>query len=371
VRSLVAVVLFSLVVSGLGWSAPSASYTLYYIDTTHNVSKQVVNPAGHPVGSPKRLTTRGTYGAFSVSPDERYVVGMRIVRGDLCGFGDLPEWDQYVERCGKGVIGRIVNQSVTDMAVPYALWQPKTDAVVYVVPQQVNSPEYLVYSLKKRLVLFHETNEFGPVSDDQRYAFVTEDVGCAGEGPADLRVLDLTTGKLARVRKMQFEESVEWLGKTHRFAFIGSEGRVWAGEVTRTASGPRVRTWSITRYGGCTDLRYVPGKGIYFLQRSSDRSTRAYLTSDLRSLRKTAGLPIPGRVSTRQDREALMERILTGTQGAWTSTANLTADHKLLAVPVDMGQGEMPEIRVFTRDGKSVSIARGKYPRWKGAPEDE
>ncbi len=342
-------------------------YTLYFIDATHNVSKVAVAENGHPVAAPVRLTVGGKYDAYHVSPDERYVLGMPMVR-DL---GGLWVWDQFIERTGNGVVGHIRNRSITDSDVPYGQWLPKIESLIYVVPQQVNSPEYIVYSLKKKRILFHEINPLGPVSADQRYAVVTEDAGCAGEGPEDFRILDLTTGVLTKVGKLLFQESAVWLGSTHRFAFVSPDGTVRGGEVSASASRPRVRTWSVTRQGGCSDLRYVPGSGIYFAQKAGDGKTSVYCTSDLRRLHKTSGLPKELPENTFSQRSGYIESRLTGIQGAWLRTASLSGDWKLVAVPVDMGQGEMPEIRVITRDGQAIPVARGKFPKWKGAPQEE
>ncbi len=360
-RNFVAVVLLVLIISALGYLAPPAKYTLYYIDTTHNVSKVGIDSTGHPVGKPKRLTSGGKYDAYSVSPDEKYVVGIQNVKpmSNLDGH-----WTQYIEVTGGSRVTALMNgKAIWADGLPSVRWALSQGIIVYDLPGNVGYSSLLFTISGRKLPFESETDFIEALSSDQRLAFVRELVCCGNTYPGDFGIIDLRSGKRTMLMKSDSQEATVWFGKTHRFAFIDGGGRAWAGEVYPSDGNPKVTKWPLTRYGGCTDLRYIAGKGIYFVQRSSDRSTRAYLTSDLRDLRKTSGLPMPAMPNTRQ---IAIDRMLTGIRGAWTSTVSLTSDLKLLAVPVDVRQGGMPEIRVVTRDGKSVTIARGKFPHWTG-----
>lgn len=119
-RGFVAVVLLVLVISALGYAAPAAKYTLYYIDTTHNVSKVGIDSTGHPVGKPKRLTSGGKYDAYSVSPDERYVLGMQNVKPMTNLDGD---WTQYIEVAGGSRVAPLMNgKAVWADGLPSVRW---------------------------------------------------------------------------------------------------------------------------------------------------------------------------------------------------------------------------------------------------------
>lgn len=53
-------------------------YTLYYVDATHNVSRITLDLHGKPIGTSVKLTNKGGYDGFSISPDEKRLVGFRI-----------------------------------------------------------------------------------------------------------------------------------------------------------------------------------------------------------------------------------------------------------------------------------------------------
>lgn len=346
------------------------TYTLYYIDTTHNVSKIMVNSTGHPVGKPKRLTARGIYDVYSISPNEKYVVGMRNIEpmSNLDG-----KWVQYLESVGSPRVTPLTGgRAVFADGIPEIRWAVEQGRFVCDVPGNAWYNSF-IYTTDGRGLPYQSENHFiDLLSADGRLAFVRETVCCGNTYPGDFGVIDLRSGGRTMLMKADSQESPVWLGKTHRFAVIDGGGRLWGGEVTTSSGKPKITRWPITRYGGCADLRYLPGKGVYFVQRSGNRpgtfkpSTRAYITSDLRTLRNTSGLPLDAQVNARQ---AFIDRVLADREDAWTSTASLTADHKFLAVPFAAKEGEMPEVRIYTRDGKSVTIARGKYPKWKDAWE--
>jgi hypothetical protein len=340
------------------------TYTLYYIDTTHNVSRALVDSTGRPVGSPKLLTTGGKYDVFSVSPDEKYVVGMRNIEpmSNLDG-----KWIEYLETvAGHRVTPLAGGRAIFVDGIPGIRWAVEQGRLVCDVPGNAWYTSSIFTTGGRKLPYESENDFIDALSADRRLAFVRETVCCGNDYPGDFGVIDLLSGERTTLMKADSQESPVWFGKAHRFAVIDGGGRLWGGEVVLTSGKPKITRWPITSYGGCKDLRYIPGRGVYFFQRSGDGRTTAYITSDLRTLRKTAGLPLPKLANARQ---AFIDRELADREDAWTSTASLTADHEFLAVPVETSDGGMPEIRVFTRDGRSVAIARGKYPKWRDAWE--
>jgi hypothetical protein len=226
----------------------------------------------------------------SVAPGGKYVftwtqIGLK--------YGEFPVFKCFLKRDGKSrrsVFGKVVADGE-----PEPTWSPRLRYLIVEFPHQVETETYL-YSLRTNRVVCHTYDLLTGLSADERYTFILQDNGDEDNSAAWLRLTDLVTGKSAKVAQLDFGVygdpfECAWFGDSHRFAFIDVKGYAWAAEVVSGPSGPSVSKHRLVAAGHCSDLRYVPGKGVYFVQ-TVGKTRVAYYSSDLRAIRKGVLLPV-------------------------------------------------------------------------------
>lgn len=326
-------------------------HKLYYLDESRNVCVVAIGTSGKPTSTPKRLTSGGGYHGYSVSPDRTQVVAWKQIG---VKYGEFPVYKFFLEKEGKPQ-GKILGP-VMGCSSPWASWSAGCRHLIVNVPQQVEI-RTIIYAPSDHRKVCDTTDLLPDFSKDQAYSFVLEDRGDADYEPACLSVLGMKTGEVAQIAQVSFGESGEpsqktWFGESHKFAFIDTSGNLHGGEVMGGKSKPVIKKWAITQNAKCSDLRYIPGEGIYFVQKSGD-TTRAYYSKDLRTLQPHAVLPVEN------DKAEINARFDAQLKGQFLSPDNL-----LYASATPAKPGELGMIRVYDRNGHSYDVAKGKQPSW-------
>lgn len=327
----------------------STAQTLYYLDQHRNVSAVTIEPTALRASRHRVLSTAGGYHGYCVSPDETQVLGWK----QIGAIGEFPVFKFFLEQ--KGRRQEKIHGPASADGTPSAEWLPGNKLLLITIPQQAETQSVL-YSLRSRKVTCDSTDAISVFSSDQLYCFVEEDIGHDATGAARLRVLDTHSGKTRDASRVTYDFGREttpyvWLGKTHMFAVLDSNGRVLAGEVRATRSGPSLRTWRLTRHGACSGLRYVPGKGVYFVQ-GSGKARRAYISADLRRLAGTALLP------PRPEEPWAQSEVVNGLVAA--------PGGRIAAVAETGPPGQTGTVAVVGNSGQRLVVGRGTRPRWKG-----
>lgn len=350
-------VVFALVAApALGASAPT-KHILTYLNSNHDVCGIGVDNAGKPVGNPTRMTSGGGYDSYSVSPNGKWIAGLKDIGGPRRTPGW--EWKCFVERVGHG---RLKQSFRIDSDGEPSLWWSDKGNYLFSWGGQVGGTTR-AYDLRAGRKTLETDDCLLDMSDDERYAAILQDVGCSEEGPANLSVADLRTGRTRKLGRIEYETSYcVWLGKSHKCAFVDTGGNAWVASISSDDRGIHVSKYALTRHGRCSDLR-ATRSGLYFVQNVSGRKI-AYYSSDLKTLHpgKLLG-PKPSDTTPRQPGSTDEARL---PDTAWRECAVTTPDGKLTACPIDAGECKMPLLMVFDQTGKSHVIGRGKSPKWKG-----
>ena len=332
-------------------AAKNQNYTLYYLDKTRNVCSVEVSATKKLPTHPHRLTSGGGYDGYSVSPDGNQVFGCKQIG---VKYDEFLVFKCYLEKSGRRQ-ERIPGTVMADEYPPSADWSPHKKYLIVSVPGQAELSQTIIYSVERHKIVCDTMDLVPDFSGDQAYSFALQDMGDGDNDPSWLRLLDMRTGKMTKVAQVNFgvygdpRQNV-WFGKSHKFAFIDMKGNVVAGEALHSKSGPTAKKRMLTKNGGCTDLRYVPGRGIFFVQKSGN-TANAYYSSDLRRLTRAAALPV-GHVEPR-----------TGSQLAGRV---YSPDNRLYATVESDVPGKMGTIKVYDKSGHLVDVARGTRPRWRG-----
>lgn len=357
-RAIAAFVVLGVLLCGSLWASSKGGHVLYYLDRDHNVRRIALDRGGKALGQASRITKLGGYDTYSVSPDGKWVAGIKHVgEGDMKGY----RWKCYLEHVGGRPIGPVFGTVDSD-GEPRTEWSPQGKYMISWGGQVMGTTRVCNLATGKQTLITDEC--VGEFSADEKYAFVIEDVGCVAEGPGDVWVADLETGKLRRLAAAQFEnEDCVWVGNTHSCAVIDTRGNVWVAGVTSSASGVMLNKRALTRNGHCSDLRYVKDRGLYFVQESAGRK-RAYYCRDMKTL--VPGELLPAVVSKSEPRSSFegLDKWHLPT-GAWEQCAEVSPDGAFVACPVSAG-GPMPVIKVFTESGATATVGPGKLPQWKG-----
>lgn len=339
--------------------AAASTYTLTYLDKNHNVCSVGIDDSGQTMGKPAQLTRGGGYDTYSVSPDGKWIAGLADIGGPK--YPPSFEWKCFVERAGRG---RLKQSFRIESDGEPLLWWSKKGNHLFSWGGQVGGTTRC-YDLGAGRKTFETDDTVLDMSEDERYALVLEDVGCCGEGPADLSVADLRSGAIRKLGNIRHESSYcTWLRNSHNCAFIDVSGNVWVAQIGSSGRGIAVSKRRLTRCGHCCDLR-ISGSSLYFVQ-SIAGNKRAYRSHDLMSLQPVKVLA-PIRVAEARQPKAMDENALPA--NAWKSCALTTADAKLTACPIDAGHCRMPLIKIFDRSGKAHLVGAGKMPTWSGAGE--
>ena len=341
-------------------ASPASGYTLYYLDKSRNVCEIRLDSAGKPAGEPRRLTSLGGYDYYSVSPDGKWVVGLREIGGNEW------VWKCFLERPGLDPIGRIFG--IVDSDGPPRVRWSGDGKYLFCWGGQIDGTSR-VYSLAAKKQIYESHYHFGPISYDGRYAFSLRDIP-EEEAPARLRIIDVQSGKWASAAKVLADERFEypclWIGRTHEFALTDAAGNVWVGSVKPGKLRHAVRKRALTTRGGCSDPQYIPGKGLFFVQTLPGRDPVAYCSQDLKTLNKC-----PQMLSSEENAGSGLEvwEVLPNVNGLWRWSARFSPDRRYIACLLDAGHNKMPEILVFDRQGRYHSVGQGKVLTWKGSDE--
>jgi hypothetical protein len=343
-------------------------YTLYYLDKTRNVVSVGISADGKAVSTTRKLTSKGGYDGYCVSPDGNQVFGWRKIRRGQW-FGAV--YSLFLERNGR-----------TQEKIPgtwgatsgfRAGWSPQNKHLIVSIDQTVGcivETETIIYSLERRKVVCDTRDSFyREFSDDEAYLFVlgaivdAEDNPAWRDGACWLSVMDMETGRMTKVVQVNSDAirggplQSMWLGKSHKFAFINYRGKLSAGEASRGKSRPLLNKWALAKNGQCSDLHYVAGMGIYFTKKIGKTST-AYYSRDLQTLSKTAVLP---------SRQAAAL--------SWTQTpeGEIYSPDK---VPYAAIKNDEPDkigmIKIYDKSGGFLAdIAQGTKPKWRGGTDWE
>ena len=341
----------------VGRAGPQPGHTLYYLNESHNVRALTLDPDGHPVGESRPLTSLGNYDDYSVSPNDDYVVGFRRIGVVKDEDVDLTfvTWKCYLESTGAKSPASVLRVTrYVGHAAHEPIWSRNGSYVVFIYGL-FDVEGGAVYSTTSTRKVGRFSAWLGPLSRDERLAVI----GLEGDHGTELWVLDIPTG-----HKVRIEDGVGdcvWIRNSHKLAWIRDFDNVWTAEVKRTSTAPFLNSRARLFSGNCTDLRYVPEKGLYFVDGPKDSGT-PYYSRDIKTVRtgdRQPNLYVP---------QGAYERVKSADR-AWLQYAQYSPGRDFVACPVDMGPGKMPQIRIYDRAGNSWAAATGKAPRWKGSQQ--
>ena len=248
------VLTLALLLSGGALHASSAPYTLYYLDVGHNVCR-VDDRLERQARGTGRMTQLGGYDAYSVSPDEKYVAGIRDQGGRRYKPGFL--WRYQLELASGRPLKWVLSEVCSD-GEPKTLWS-RNGKLMIVSGAQVDYTTY-VYSLEDSKLIFKTDDHFGPMSSDERYVLLCRQEASCDDGPIQLSVLDLGSAMAAPAIKVDPDKAQLWLGDTHTFAAVGADGNAWVCDVSRGRGGvPELSGRAVTSAGDITGLSINDG----------------------------------------------------------------------------------------------------------------
>ena len=338
-------------------ASPASGYTLYYLDKSHNVCEIRLDSAGKPAGKPRRLTSLGGYDDYSVSPGAEYVVGFRRIGETKKEDTDLAlaVWKCYLEVVGgKPFTSPLRTSTSRGPSANQTIWSP-TGSYVVLIAGIFDVEGGAIFSTRTAEEVSSFADMCGPISRDERLA-ITHVYGDEG---IESSVLDLQSGRKAAIENAEWESV--WIGDSHKLAWTDWAGRVWVGEAKISGSQVSVVDRRLLHEGDCSDLRYIPGKGLYFTARLGERET-AYYSTDLTTVHKGDILlhhpPRPSPYDAVRDRP-----------GLWTAYARYSPDQRFIACPVDRGHNKIPEIVLGRESGDSLAVVSGKVPTWEACQD--
>lgn len=326
-------------------SAPAAklNYTLYYLDSANHVSMLRVSVTGKKIGNPKVLS-RHKYDAFSVSPDGKRLLGFVAAgrRTDVDTGNVFVDYRTYIERIG-GTVARQELTGVSGMPDPDVNWLPDTDHLL--VQRGYFDLDYDLYNIRTRRTVLQHLISPPAVSADGRFLVATRG------GDEGYLLVDLKTELKSSIEKDL--AYFVWCGDGHRLAWDDGIG-VTIGYVKATGAGPAIMASRVLAKGSFADLRYTPGKGLYWL---SPGANRAYCSRDTTSVKVCPVLPREGVDDGGVSRFA-------GRKDVDLFHIARTADRALIAAPVRKKNSGLPTITVFDRLLKPIPLASGTHPAW-------
>jgi len=331
-------------------SVSAATYVLYYVDETHNVSRIGLDAKGKVVEPSRRLTAKGGYECFSISPDEKRLLGFKSTKRwfDKEESGEyFSNWAGFVEQLGAGAYRRAFPDAGASRGTPDIRWSPKSNYFQHWVGQFDVDVSVYAFDPLKRL---REHCEICMISADER--FMIGSVVGFGFG-----VVDLVSNKGFKLGDAGYQ--CAWIGDTHEVAYVGESG-VWAAQVSSSGGAPAVTGARKIFSGDVTELRYVPGKGLCIVQGDYMRARTAKCSSDLRTFKTISWQP---GVDAYWFPEKWFKTHHDYLAGQWKASP----DKKFAAVPISVGKNKIPEIRIYDRSFKGRVVAKGWAPIWKGS----
>jgi len=302
-----------------GAKVAAAGYTLYYVDAARNIRCISLDASGSAVGKSERLTSKGGYDHFSVSPDGNRFVGFTMLDRSFDAETTKSYWTIwrcFIEQIGAQRFRRNVTKMDPLMESPIVCWSPGGNYFQLLVGAfDVDIDIYSFSPTKKITSVFDVVS----ISRDERYVLGH----CSG---SELSVVDLRTGKSA-VLSETGDEGV-WIGDTHKVAWIEYSGEALGGEIVSKGSVPEL-------------------------------AGRARLST---GQTKTIFKRLPEQVDWWESvRKSVRQKGLIADEAAYSP------DHKLVACPVKSAKGRPPEIMVFDRSGRAHRVAAGRTPQWQGS----
>jgi hypothetical protein len=334
-------------------ASPNSAYTLYYLDQSSHVCVIELDSSAHALTAGRRIS-RGRYGSYSVSPDGKRLLGfVEVSREEEKDTGNVfASWRTFLESPFGGWARREL-MSLVGMPDPGVEWTPRGDHLI--VERGLFDVDLDLYAIRTRKVIAEHLMSPPVISSDGRFL-----IGADGSGEHYL-LFDLNTDKKARIAVSAAD--FVWVGGTHRLAWTGDMGYgVWVGEIKSSASGPKIVGRRRLTDATCDDLRYVPGKGVYWVRGRRESAKTGWYSSDLRTVHEGALLP-PWRPP-----HGAFEKV-KGYKGAVAEYAQYSPDKRFIAYPVRHARRTAMDIRILDRSSRSFPLVAGTLPQWKGCSD--
>jgi hypothetical protein len=328
------------------WGAPADNYTLYYSDSGHNVCRVTLGADGKVIGKSAKLTSRGGCDRFSISPDERRIVGFGIAAQTIDKDTDtkLTTWKIFTEEPAKKGSRKVLGVIGPFSGVPTVLWSPKN--TYFLLGCGVTNRTIDVYEFATGKKIVERSTMPASISPDER--FIVTEVKYPLK-PSAAAVIDLRTGKSVEIAERTCP--AVWAGSSKQIAWIDS-GSLFAAELS---FGPTELSlfWREKVSSAGYDLRWVPGKGVYFVMGSTQSRELGCYSANLKTIDHGQMLPeLPDSWQA-----AAFVKTRTRVQA---EDAAFSPDSALVAYTVSS------RLWVVDSSGKAVQLTAGRCPVWKG-----
>jgi len=341
--------LILVVVLGTAQAAQKPKYTLYYLDTTRNVVSVGISADGKTMTAPKKLTSKGGYDVFDVSPNGRYIVGFTCLRSEKDEDINVV-WSTHAafidDLQTKPARRTVFDGSYTRFDGVYADWSSKGN--YFALQEGEFEVNVSVYSAKTGKPVVQGCSITPSVSSDERFLAFSIDSDRGG-------FVDLKTGVRTWLQSPTIYEAV-WIGDTHKLAWTSTDftGGLRLADVVSDGKRVTLKNNRILSSKDFNSLTYVSGKGLCFYE---DKNT-AYCSPDLKTVKRTT-MP-PDLLNN-----PAVDRMLRGQEDVIAYQADISPDNKFVACPVTTGKGKTPAIYLFSKSGRLQMIGYGRHPEWK------
>ncbi|MEN6371243.1 MAG: hypothetical protein ABFD64_04435 [Armatimonadota bacterium] len=339
------------------FAASLAHYTLYYLDQTHNINRILLDSSGKPFGKPHQMTNDMAVDDFSVSPDEKTIIGLKkTVSGKKGQMGtSLIDADVFVWHMGR-TSRWPQNQDITMFQT--MMWPGSGKYVAFVCHDILGFTWYRVFTTHSGdMIAMGIVSDVSPLSPDER--FIISPVSMESHFGSVLK--DLKTNDEATI--FQPVQWLVWIGNSGKAAWVYDNERILIGGPVYTNGKLELRMDTELLKASKTrsdpaNLRYVKNKGLYFTMRVG-KSEELYISKDLKTYTKV-GLIHP-------KEEPLAMQVLSKTYKiTGAHSAEYSPDRKFIAYSVQPNGTLQEEIRItLTTNGKSGTLSYGSSPHWK------
>ncbi len=334
-------------------SSLQAQNTLYYSDGGRNVVRVSIDASGKPLGKSAKLTTTGGCDRFSISPDEKKVVGLGVVSRAIDKESDtaLVSWKLFVEEPGKKSSRRVLGTTEPAAGMPCVLWSPK--GAYFLLATGVTDRKVSVYEFSTGKKIVDSSKMPASISPDERFLVSEQKYPLK---PSATNVTDLVTGKSVEISEGQCP--VVWAGSSDKLAWIDS-GNLYTAALS---AGPTELSlaWREKVSSAAYDLRWVPEKGVYFVMGSSRTRELGCYSENLKTI--VQGDMLPDSPDRWQAAIAVKAK-----KGTLPEEASYSPDGALIAYTVPSGKQGETKLFVLDASGKLITIGPGRSPLWRGS----
>ncbi len=347
------------------YAASPPHYTLYYLNQTHNVSRILLNGKGKPIGKPVQMTHDWNVDYFSVSPDEKAILGIKIISENKDMDGN-PQVDGDVVLWQSGKTSKWAKPIRLMVELRTILWT-KSNRYVALVDGLDNCMVYVTVSTQPHLMVSRDGKsttdsnliaqgldpDNSQLSPDERYVFT----GANWESWGGTAMNDLKTGE--RITAFYDPlDSFTWIGKANKLAWV-YRGELFIGELKYVDGKFDLHKDRMLMSGAPKNLFYVEKQGLYFTQHIAYHDV-LYLSKDLKTYRKIGGIPP-------KSKPTAMQVLLKRNKYLQAKRAEFSPDRKFIVYVVK--QKKRKEIRIIGMKGQSWFVDYGTAPHWK-SPAD-